>query len=120
ATALYVGIVTDTGSFRYSATTPRTHRIVADLLERGGIQAEPIHIAVYDGRTGEGLRLLARALDTIATHYGGRLAMMYVTQDMLREPGAYFAETEGLIGYGLPPAGCRAAVLLLEPPRAVH
>ncbi|HLT47103.1 MAG TPA: bifunctional oligoribonuclease/PAP phosphatase NrnA [Rubricoccaceae bacterium] len=119
ATALYVGIVTDTGSFRYSATTPRTHRIVADLLERGGIQAEPIHIAVYDGRTREGLRLLARALDTIATHYGGRLATMYVTQDMLRESGAYFDETEGLIGYALSLDGVVAAVIFLETPSAV-
>lgn len=119
ATALYVGLVTDTGSFRYSATTPRTHQIVADLLDRGGIQAEPIHIAVYDGRTREGLRLLARSLDTIATHYGGRLATMYVTQDMLRETGAFFDETEGLIGYALSLDGVIAAVIFLETPSAV-
>ena len=119
ATALYVGIVTDTGSFRYSATTPHTHRIVADLLARGGIQAEPIHIAVYDGRTREGLRLLARSLDTIATHYGGRLGTMYVTQDMLRESGAYFDETEGLISYALSLEGVVAAVIFLETPSAV-
>jgi phosphoesterase RecJ-like protein len=119
ATALYVAVVTDTGSFRYSATTPRTHRIVADLLERGGIQPEPIHVAVYDGRTREGLRLLARSLDTIATHYGGRLATMYVTQDMLRESGAFFDETEGLIGYALSLDGVVAAVIFLETPSAV-
>jgi phosphoesterase RecJ-like protein len=119
ATALYVAIVTDTGSFRYSGTTPRTHRIVADVLERGGIQAEPIHIAVYDGRTREGLRLLARALDTIATHYAGRLATMYVTQDMLRESGAYFDETEGLIGYALSLDGVMAAVIFLETPSGI-
>src|SRR5690606_35895141 len=119
ATALYVGIVTDTGSFRYSATTPRTHRVVADLLERGGIEPEPIHIAVYDGRTREGLRLLARSLDTIATHYDGRLATMYVTQDMLREAGAYFDETEGLISYALSLDGVVAAVIFLETPSAV-
>lgn len=119
ATALYVGIVTDTGSFRYSGTTPRTHRIVADVLERGGIRPEPIHIAVYDGRTREGLRLLARALDTIATHYGGRLATLYVTQDMLRESGAFFDETEGLIGYALSLDGVMAAVIFLETPSAV-
>jgi phosphoesterase RecJ-like protein len=119
ATALYVGIVTDTGSFRYSATTPHTHRVVADLLARGGIESEPIHIAVYDGRTREGLRLLARALDTIATHYGGRLASMYVTQDMLREAGAYFDETEGLINYALSLDGVVAAVIFLETPSAV-
>ncbi len=119
ATALYVGIVTDTGSFRYSATTARTHRVVADLLERGGIAPEPIHIAVYDGRTREGLRLLARALDTIAVHYDGRLASLYVTQEMLREAGAFFDETEGLINYGLSLDGVEAAVIALETPSGV-
>jgi phosphoesterase RecJ-like protein len=119
ATALYTAIVTDTGSFRYSATTPRTHRIIADLLERGGIESEPIHIAVYDGRTREGLRLLARSLDTITTHYDGRLASMYVTQAMLRETGAYFDETEGLISYALALEGVLAAVIFLETPSAV-
>ena len=119
ATALYTAIVTDTGSFRYSATTPRTHRIIADILERGGITPEPIHIAVYDGRTREGLRLLARSLDTIATHYAGRLASMHVTQAMLRETGAYFDETEGLIQYALALDGVVAAVIGLETPSGI-
>ena len=119
ATALYVGIVTDTGSFRYNATTPATHRIVADLMERGPIGSEPIHVSLYDGRTPEGLKLLARALDTIATHYGGRLASMHVTQEMLRESGAYFDETEGLIGYALSLGGVQAAVIALETPNGI-
>jgi len=114
ATALYVGIMTDTGSFRYSATTPRTHAIVADILERGDLQAEPIHVAIFDGRSREGLALLSSALTTIVTHYEGRLATLFVTQDMLRGSGAFFDETEGLINYGLSLDGVQAAVIFLE------
>lgn len=119
ATALYVGLVTDTGSFRYSATTPRTHAIVADLLARGEIQPEPIHISLFDNRSFEGLRLLARALGTMQRHYGGRLATLHVTQDMLHDTGATFDSTEGLVNYGLSLEGTVAAVIFLETPSAV-
>lgn len=114
ATALYAAIMTDTGSFRYAATTPRTHAIVADLLERGDIRPEPIHVAIHDGRSRGSLRLLSRALDTIATHYGGRVATMYVDQRMLRETETFSDEAEGLVQYALSLDGVKAAVILLE------
>lgn len=119
ATALYVAIMTDTGSFRYGATTPRTHAITADVLARGGLRPEPIHVAVFDGRSMASLRLQARAIDTIALHYGGRLATMFVTQAMLEEAGALFDETEGLVGYGLSLDGVQAALIFLETATAV-
>ena len=114
ATALYAAIMTDTGSFRYGATTPRTHAVVADLLARGDLSPEPIHVAIHDGRTREGLLLLARSLATIATHYNGRVATMYVDQRMLRETGASSDEMEGLVQYALSLDGVQAAVILLE------
>ena len=119
ATALYVGIVTDTGSFRYRATTPRTHTIIADILERGDISPEPIHIALFDGRSRGGLRLLAASLQTIETHYNGRLATMWVDGEMIRRTGALFDETEGLISYALGLDGVVAAVIFLEVPSGV-
>ncbi|WP_420457287.1 DHH family phosphoesterase [Rubrivirga sp.] len=119
ATALYVGIMTDTGSFRYGATTPRTHAIVADVLERGDLRPEPIHVAIFDGRSREGLALLSASLATITTHYDGRLATLFVTQDMVRQSGAFFDETEGLINYGLALDGVLAAVIFLELPSGV-
>lgn len=119
ATALYAAIMTDTGSFRYGATRPSTHRVVADLLERGGISPEPIHINIFDQRTRESLRLLSRALETITTHYSGRLASMVITQEILRESGAYFDETEGLINYALGLAGAVAALIFLETPHGI-
>lgn len=47
ATCLYVGIMTDTGSFRFSSTTSTTHRVVADLIDRGAEPAQ-IYNQVYD------------------------------------------------------------------------
>ncbi len=119
ATALYVGIMTDTGSFRYGATTPRTHAIVSDVLERGEIRSEPIHVSLFDGKSREGLALLSMALGTIQTYYDGRLASIFVTQDMIRQSGAFFDETEGLINYALSLDGVLAAVILLELPSGI-
>ena len=119
ATALYVGVMTDTGSFRYGATTPRTHAIVADVLERGDLRPEPIHVAIFDGRSRGGLALLGTALGTIQTHYGGRLATMFVTGDMVRQTGALFDETEGLINYALALDGVVAAAIFLDIPSGV-
>ena len=119
ATALYVGVMTDTGSFRYAATTPRTHAVIADVLERGDVLPEPIHVALFDGRSFESLRLLSAALATIRTHYDGRLATIIVTQDMIRQTGAFFDETEGLVNYALALDGAVAAAIFLELPSGV-
>ena len=114
ATALYVAIVTDTGSFRYGATSPRTHSIVSDLLARGDLRPEPIHVSLYDGKTPQALRLLGLALGTIGTHYGGRLASMTISQSTLQASGADFQDTEGLIQYALSLQDVVAAVIFLE------
>lgn len=114
ATALYAAIMTDTGSFRYSSVTPAVHRIVADLLERGSISPAPIHIAVYDTRTTESLRLLGRVLDTITLLYGGQVAYMVVTPRMLKETGASSEDTEGFVNYALSIDGVQAAILFFE------
>ena len=114
ATALYVAIMTDTGSFRFGSTTPRTHAIISDLLERGDFKPEPIHVALYDGKTPEALRLLGRALGSIRSHYDGRLTSMTVSQEMLSASGADFQDTEGLIQYALAMEGAVASVIFLE------
>ncbi len=119
ATALYVGIMTDTGSFRYGATTPRTHAIVSDVLARGDLRPEPIHVALFDGRSLASLRLLAAALGTIQTHYDNRLATILVTQNTIRQTGAFFDEAEGLVNYALSLDGVVAAVIFLELPSGV-
>lgn len=100
ATCLYVGLVTDTGSFRFDATTPCVLRLAARLVEAG---AEPAEIArqVFDTRRFAALRLLgevlARAqLDTTAA--GGRgLVTAYVTQEELLRYGQPLHALESFI-----------------------
>lgn len=114
ASALYAAIVTDTGSFRYSSVTPALHRIVADILERGDLSPASIHIAVYDTRTTESLRLLGRVLESITLRYNGEIAYVVVTPRMLRETGASSEDTEGFVNYALSIEGVRVAIMFLE------
>ncbi len=114
ATALYVAIMTDTGSFRYQGVTPRLHRIVADILERGAIIPGEVHAAIFDRRPIGGLRLLGQALETVRLHCGGRVATIVVTPRMLQDAGASSEETEGFVNYALSIDGVAAALLFLE------
>lgn len=114
ATALYTAIMTDTGSFRYSSVTPETHRVVADLLERGGIQPAPIHAALYDNRSLASVRLLGLALDRVKLAYDGRIGYTVVTGDMMRRVGADSDDKEGIVGHVLSIEGVQAALLFTE------
>ena len=119
ATALYAAIMTDTGSFRYGSTTARVHEITADLLARGDIRPEPIHIAIFDTRQASSLRLLSRALDTIITVYDGQLAYVVVSLDMMNSVDARSDEAEGVVSYPLSLEGVRAVVMFLETPSGI-
>ena len=114
ATVLYAAIVTDTGSFRYSSVTPAVHRIVAVLLERGSLQPDAIHTALYETRTPQSLRLLSRVLDTLTLRYEGRVAYLVISQRMLQETGAHSEETEGFVNYGLSVEGVSVAMIFTE------
>ena len=64
ATCLYVGIMTDTGSFRFSSTTATTHRVIANLIDKGAVNAD-IHGNVYDNNSYDRLQLLGVALNNL-------------------------------------------------------
>ena len=114
ATALYTAIMTDTGSFRYTAVTPGLHRIIADILEKGEIQPAPIHTAVFDTRSSNSLRLLSMVLSTLALKFNNKLAYMVIYQKMLKETGASSDETDGFVNYALSIEGVEAGLLFLE------
>ncbi len=114
ATALYTAIMTDTGSFRYSNVTPRLHRIVADILERGDIEPAPIHETIYDRESMPGLRLLGRMLNRIRLRYNDQLAYSVVTQRMVEDTGASWDDKKGFVNYVLSIEGVKAALLFSE------
>lgn len=96
ATALYVGIVTDTGRFQYSNSTPDTLRLAADLLSHG-VNAPLIAQEVYESSPFGYLKLVGRVLDRAVLHEEERFVYSWFKLDDLRETGVAPDETDGLI-----------------------
>jgi bifunctional oligoribonuclease and PAP phosphatase NrnA len=95
---LYVAISTDTGSFRYESTTPRTLKIAAKLLECG-VRPEEIARHLHDNFTLQRLKLMEMVLSTLKMYESGQLAIISVTADMFNKSGASFQDVEGFIDY---------------------
>lgn len=113
AKALYAGIMTDTGSFRYSSVGPHIHRIVARLIEAGDFGPAEIHERVYDNREFKQLELISRVLGQIELHKYG-IATMYVTANDFEETGCEYHHTEGLISFALSVKGVKVAIIFIE------
>lgn len=94
ATCLYAGLVTDTGSFRFGATTPAVHRLAAQLLEAG---ADPVAVGreLFDTATFAGVKLLGTAVARACLEDG--LVWTYVGQEEREAFGLPIASIEGVI-----------------------
>ena len=98
ASALYVGLVTDTGKFMYENTNARTHRIAAELIE-AGVDVDDTYRRLYEHVPIEKLRLVSRALDGIQRHCDDRLVVTYITAADYEASGAGEEMTEGIIDH---------------------
>ncbi|HET9154141.1 MAG TPA: bifunctional oligoribonuclease/PAP phosphatase NrnA, partial [Solirubrobacterales bacterium] len=96
ASALYVGLITDTGKFMYENTNAHTHRVAADLIE-AGVNVDDTYRRLYEHVPIEKLRLVSRALDGISSYVDGRLVISYITMADYEATGAGEEMTEGLI-----------------------
>lgn len=114
AKAIYTGIMTDTGSFRFESVTPEVHLIVADILRRGNFKPNEVHEKVYDDRTPNQMRLLGMALETVETFADGQIGTITITDKMLQDTNCTYADTEGFVSYPLSLMGTRSAVLFCE------
>lgn len=115
ATCLYAGILTDTGRFCYSNTTPRAHQIAAELL-RCGAAPQVVAEQIYGSDRIQKMRLLARVLGGLRIDERGVIAWVRITRGMYEESGASPQDTEGLVNYARDIAGVRVALLLEEMP----
>jgi phosphoesterase RecJ-like protein len=113
ASALYVGLVTDTGKFMYENTNARTHRIAADLIE-AGVQVDETYRRLYEHVPLEKMRLLSRALEGIQHHCDGRLVLAYISTADYRASGAGEEMTEGIIDHLRSVEGARVAALVRD------
>lgn len=96
ATALYTGIVTDTGRFQYSNSTPETLRLAADLLELG-VPAPEVAIEVFESAPYGFLKLTGRVLERAVLFEDERFIYSWVDRSDLDETGVAMDETEKLI-----------------------
>jgi bifunctional oligoribonuclease and PAP phosphatase NrnA len=117
AEALYIALVTDTGRFQYTNTTPKSLRLAAELVESGA-DLHRIFQGVYESVQFAKLKLLARALERAQVYEGGRLVVSYLLRDDFHEVGAAEPYSEGIIDYLRAVEGADMAVLIREPPRA--
>lgn len=113
ANCIYAGIMTDTGSFKFPSTTSRTHRIVADLIDKGAKNTE-IHHNIFDTNTPNRLHLLGCALKNmvILEKYG--TAYLTLSQEELDSYNYQKGDTEGFVNYGLTLEGIKFAAIFIE------
>ncbi|HZU20959.1 MAG TPA: bifunctional oligoribonuclease/PAP phosphatase NrnA [Gaiellaceae bacterium] len=116
AEALYVGLVTDTGRFQYTNTTPKALRLAAELVEAGA-DVHGIFRHVYETVQFAKLKLLARALDRARVFEGGRLVVSYLLRDDFADVGADEPFSEGIIDHLRAVEGSEMVALIREPPR---
>lgn len=110
---LYVAILTDTGSFRFSNASPTAHRVVAELVARGA-SPDHLHRQVYGSFPLRAFRLRARALETLEVSGGGRVAWMTVPLDAYLELGCTPSDLEGMVDLPREVEGVEVGLLFRE------
>ena len=117
AEALYVGLVTDTGRFQYTNTTPKALRLAAELVEAGA-DVHGVFRYVYETVQFAKLKLLARALERAQPFEGGRLVVSYLLKDDFPAVGAEEPYSEGIIDSLRAVEHSEMVALIREPPRS--
>jgi bifunctional oligoribonuclease and PAP phosphatase NrnA len=113
ATCLYSGIMTDSGSFRFGSTTPRTLEVAAALMHKGAVP-ERICSAILDSNTENRLRLLGFALhQRMQVMTEERTCVFALSKEDLEQYAFQPGDTEGLVNYGLSISNIRLAAFFM-------
>lgn len=113
ATCLYTGIMTDTGSFRFRSTTSTTHRIIADLIDKGA-ENDKIHSNVNDSNTYSRLLLLGQSLSNLEILPEYKTAFITLSQDEKKKFNYEKGDTEGVVNYALSLKAIVFGVIFIE------
>jgi len=113
STALYVAIMTDTGSFRYPKTDGDLHRAIATLLDCG---ADPVQTyeQIYEQAPVNRIILLGKVLSTLETHQGGRVSVMTITKALFRETETSEPDVERFVPFAMGIKGVQIALMFTE------
>lgn len=113
AEALYVALITDTGSFRFSNTDSHAHRMAAELLALG-LDAQGIHARVHSHASAGRLRFFGEALSALEMLDDGRIAVLEAAPEQFARHGLVGADTEGLVDMPRNIAGVEVVALFSE------
>ncbi len=113
ATCIYLGIMTDTGSFRFPVTTSTTHRIIASLIDKG-VDKTAVHNNVYDTNSYNRLQLLGCALNNLKVIPELRTAYITLSQSELHKYNYKKGDTEGVVNYALSLKNIIFAAIFIE------
>lgn len=114
AECLYVGIMTDTGSFKFPNTNAKTHRIIADLILAGADNSK-IHDLVYDNSSENRMRLLGYCLkEKLLLYPENNSAIISLDAEELDKFGFQNGDTEGFVNYALAIKGIKFATFITE------
>ena len=115
---LYVGIMTDTGSFRYPRTTEKTFLICADLIKRG-VDPVMIYEKVYCNISISKVKLLARFIESLTMHYDNKLVIGIITEQDFKEFNADVQHVEGFSTFIMNIKNVVAGIVIVELPKSI-
>lgn len=110
---IYTGIMTDTGSFKFSSTSSQTHRIIADLIDLG-VENSKIHQNTFDNNSLSRLQLMGIAMNNLKVIAEKNAAYITLTQNELDSNEFKKGDTEGFVNYALSLKGINLAVIFIE------
>ena len=115
AGAIYTGLVTDTGCFRYPNVTARTHRIAAEMIEAGAPHGE-INRIMFDTRSRAMVELDKILLETLEYHFGGLCALMLVSRKVTERLKIEESDLDGISAVPRRIQGVEVGLILRETP----
>jgi phosphoesterase RecJ-like protein len=113
ARSLYIAMLTDTGGFRFSNTTPRCHAVAADLLAVG-VDPEEMYVRVYASAPAGRVRLLAEVLATLGMDEPAGLAWLSMAAGTLEKYGVRQEDLDGVVEHARSIAGTRMALFFRD------
>lgn len=119
ALCLYVSILSDTGSFRYSNANREAFSIAGEMIERG-VNAWSVAERLYETQPRKRLELLARSLSTLEVVCGGQAASLTVTRSMYDDTGTDAELTDGFVNYPRSIKGVEVAIFFRQLDEATY
>lgn len=111
--AIYTGLITDTGSFRHSNVTKRSHEIASELIELG-VDNSKIHSNLFDNKPFNKVKLMGCVLSNIELVLNDKVAVLQIPKGMLEEFNLLHVDTSDIISIGLGIKGVEVSMLLKE------